>query len=70
MPDNKYPPLADKPQSEVFGLGASPLADAKISRMDVRGSQNTLIIIAACSGRMGPYPVASLRPDNCGHVKA
>jgi hypothetical protein len=29
MPDNKYPPLADKPQSEEFGLGASPLADAK-----------------------------------------
>jgi hypothetical protein len=29
MPDNKYPPFANKPQSEEFGLGASPLADAK-----------------------------------------
>src|SRR5690606_18092335 len=40
------------------------------SRVDVRGSQNTLVNEDACSGRMDPYPVGVLRPDNCGYVKA
>ena len=70
MPYHKGSPGYGKAAIGRVRVGRIAAGRRENFKVDVRGSQNTLNSREACSGRMGPYPVALLRPDKCVHVKA